>query len=60
MSLGKALQPQMLHLTLEEMSTWWDGDVNVYDKHDKYIAPKWLQDCMLSVELKWHMDEQVE
>ena len=39
------------------MSTWWGGDVNVYDK---YIAPKWLQDCMICVELKWHMDEQVE
>ena len=39
------------------MSTWWGGDVNVYDK---YIAPKLLQDCMIYVELKWHMDEQVE
>ena len=26
----------------------------------KYIAPKRLQDCMLAVGLKWHMDEQVE
>ena len=24
------------------------------------IAPKRLQDCMLSVELEWHIDEQVE
>ena len=23
-------------------------------------APKWLQDCMLSVELKWHTNEQVQ
>ena len=22
--------------------------------YDKANAPKWLQDCMLSVELKWH------
>ena len=26
----------------------------------KFNAPKRLQDCMLSVELKWHTNEQVQ
>ena len=32
-----------------------DGNVYV-----RFNAPEWLQDCMPSVELKWHMNEQVE
>ena len=28
--------------------------------YDKFNAPKRLQDCMLSVELKWHTNEQVQ
>ena len=32
-------------------------DDNVYDK---FIAPKWLQDCIISVELKWHKNELVK
>ena len=47
----------MLHLTEVKMSTWLDRDGNVYDKLN---APKWLQDCMLSVELKSHTKEQVQ
>ena len=58
-SLGKALNPQMLHLTQARRSTRCDRDRpnNVYDK---FNAPKWLQDCMLSVELRWHTNEQVQ
>ena len=55
--LGKAFHPQMLHLTQVKMSTWYDRDGNVYDKS---YAPKRLHVCMLSVELKWHLNEQVE
>ena len=47
--LGKALYPQMLHLTLVKMCSWQDRDDNVYDKLN---APKWLHDCMITVELK--------
>ena len=32
-------------------------DGNVYDK---FNAPKWLQDCMLSVGMRWHMNDQVQ
>ena len=53
--LGKALHPQMLHLTQVKMSTWLDWGGNVYDKLN---AQKRLQDCMLSVELKWHTNKQ--
>ena len=35
---------------------WYDRDCNVYDK---LHAPRWLQNGMLSVELKWHTNEQV-
>ena len=28
--------------------------------YDEFNAPKRLQDCMLSVELKWHTNEQVQ
>ena len=31
--------------------SWYDRDGSVYDKSN---APKWLQDYMLSEELKWH------
>ena len=48
-SLGKALNTQMLHLTQVKMSTCRDGNV-----------PKWLQNCMLSVELRWNTNEQVQ
>ena len=48
-SLGKPLHPQMLHLTQVKMSSWQVRDGDVYDK---FNAPKWLQNCMLSVELK--------
>ena len=51
-SLGEALHPQMV-----KMSTCWDRDGNVYDK---FNAPKWLQNCTLSVELRWHTNEQVQ
>ena len=56
-SLCKPLHSQMLHLTQVKISTWWDRDGNVYDK---FNAPKRLQDCMLSVELKWLTNEQVQ
>ena len=39
------------------MGTWQDRDDNVYEK---FNAPKWLQDCILSIELKWHTIEQVQ
>ena len=41
------------------MSSLQDRDGNVYDK---FNAPKWLQVCMISVELKlkWHTNEQVQ
>ena len=54
-SLGKALYHHKLHLTQAYMSYWLDRDDIVYDK---LIAPKWLQDCIFSVELKWHTNEQ--
>ena len=28
--------------------------------YDKFNAAKWLPGCMLSVELKWHTNEQVQ
>ena len=38
--------------------TWLDRDDNVYEE---FNAPKWVQDCMLSVELKWHtINEKVQ
>ena len=55
--LGKAHNPKMLHLIQMKMITWWDRDGNVYNK---FNAPKWLQDCMLSVGLRWHTNEQVQ
>ena len=39
------------------MSTWYDRGGNVYAK---FNAPKWLHDCMLSVELKWQTKKQVQ
>ena len=30
---------------------WWNH---------KFNAPKWLQDCMLSVELRWHTNKQIQ
>ena len=56
-SLGKALHPQMLHLTQIKMSTWTHRDDNVYDKFE---AQKWPQDCMLSVVLQWHKNGQIQ
>ena len=54
-SLGETLNPQMLYLTQVKISTWWGRDGNEYN------APKWLQDCMLTVGLRWHTnDEQVQ
>ena len=53
-SLGKALNPQMFHVT---MSTLYDRNCNVYDK---FNAPEWLQNCMFPAGLKWHTNEQVE
>ena len=49
-SLGEALNPQMLHLTQVKMSTCKDRDDNVYDKLN---APKWLQ-------FNWHTNEQAQ
>ena len=58
------LCPWARHLTLKcftltqvKTSTWWDRDGNVYDN---FNAPKWLQDCMLYVDLKWHTTKQVQ
>ena len=48
---GKTLHTQMLHLTQVKMGTWWGRDGNVYDK---FNATRWLQDCVLYVEMKWH------
>ena len=28
--------------------------------YDEFNTPKWLQDCMLPVELKWYMNEQAQ
>ena len=38
-------------------STLWDRAGNVYDKCN---APKWLHDCMPSVELRWHTNKQIQ
>ena len=57
MSLGKALNPQMLHLTQVEMSTWLTGDGNVYDK---FNVPKCLQSCMLSMEKFTQMNRSID
>ena len=48
-SLGKALHPQMLHLTQVKMHTFEARYGNMYDK---FNAPKRLQDCMLPMKLK--------
>ena len=32
---------------------------DVSNVYDKFNAPKWMQDCMLSGELKWHTNERV-
>ena len=55
--LGQGVPTLMLHLTQMKRSTWWDRDGNVYYK---FNAPKLLQDCMLSVELKWYTNELVQ
>ena len=47
--LGQDTSPSNALLDSGEMSTWWNRDGNVYDK---FNAPIWLQDCMLSVEFK--------
>ena len=35
------------------------GQDRYYNVYDKLKAPNWLKDCVLSVELKWHTNQQV-
>ena len=42
--------------------TWirWKNEYLVGSVYDQVNVPKWLQNCMLSVESKWHTNEQVQ
>ena len=48
---GQNTLPSHASLVSCVKSTLLDRDSNMCD------APKWLQDCMLSVELKWHTND---
>ena len=53
-------------LTRHLVNIWANGMwlrifcIIMYYVYDKFNAPKWLPDCMISVELKWHTNEQVQ
>ena len=56
--LGQGTSPSNASLDSDENEYLvYDRDGNVYDT---FNAPKRLQDCMLSVELKCHTNEQVQ
>ena len=48
---GGVLRAEIVLLPNTINEEWGHGGLN---------APKWLQDCMLSVKLKWHTNEHVQ